>query len=92
MLCSYHGPQRDKDPRWIPVFVTKVHGSMCGYVRVFPRGPVWRRHTELLRPRYGVEEDLDLGQASESMMPLENLESGETPKEWGDSQVEEPES
>ena len=59
------------------------------YVTVCPRGPVWHRHIEQLRPSYGVEEDLDLGQ--ELMVPQENLCSGETPKEVGDSRVEEPE-
>ena len=47
---------------------------------------------EQLRPRYRVEEDLDPEQASESMMPLENLASGEAPKEWSAFQMEEPES
>ena len=69
----YHGPRRDKDPRWVPAIVTNVHGSRSVYVRVCPRGTVWRRHIEQLRQRYGVEEDLVPGQASELMMPLENL-------------------
>ena len=56
-----------------------------------PRGPVWRKHIEQLRPRYRVEEDLDSGQASE--MPLEYLGLGETLEERGHtSGVEEPES
>ena len=87
----HHGPRRDKDPRWVPAIVTKIHGSRGVYVRVCPRGPVWRRHIEQLRPRYGIEEDLDPGQASESML-LENLGSSETPKEQGDPQMEEPKS
>ena len=58
-----------------------------------PRGPIWRGHIEQLRPRYRVEEDVDPEQASDSMMPLEDLGLGETPKERGDSsRVEEPES
>ena len=49
--------------------------------------------TEQLRPKYGVEEDQDPGQASKSMMSLEDLGSGEASKEWGDSfRVEESES
>ena len=71
--------------------ITKVHGSRSVYVWVFPRGPVWHRHIEQLRPRYGVEQDLDPGQASDSIVPQENLGSGKTPKELGDSRVEEPE-
>ena len=42
-----------------------------------------------------VEEDLhvDPWHASESMMPLEDLGSGQTPEQWGDSfKVEESES
>ena len=81
----YHGPRRDKDPRWVPAIITKVHGLRSVYVWVCPRGPVWRRHIERLRPRYGVEEDLDPGQASELTMSLESLGLGETPKEQGDS-------
>ena len=77
----------------MPAIVTKVHGSRSVYARVCPRGPVWRRHIEQLRPRYGVEEDLDPGWASELMMPLEDLGLGGTPKEGGDSSsVEEPKS
>ena len=48
----YHGPRRDKNPRWVPAIVTKVHGSRSLYVRVCPRGPVWHRHIEQLRSRY----------------------------------------
>ena len=55
----YHEPGRDKDSRWVPAIVTKVHDSRSMYVSVFPRGPVWRRHIEQLRHRYGVEEDWD---------------------------------
>ena len=75
----------------MPFIVTKVHGSRSVYVSVFPRVPVWCRHIEQLRPRYEVEEDLDPVQASESMVPQENLGLGETPKELGESRVEEPE-
>ena len=76
----------------MPAIVTKVHGSSSVFFRVCPRGPVRCIHTEQPRSRYGVEEDLDPWQASELMMPLENLGSGETLKELGDSQLEEPES
>ena len=87
----YHRPRRDKDPRWAPAIVIKVNGPRSVHVRVCPRGPVWRKHIEQLRPRYGVKEDLDPEQASKLMVPQDNLASGKTPKEWGDSQVEEPE-
>ena len=39
---------------------------------------------------YGVEEDLDPGQASESRVSQENLGLGKTSKELCDSRVEEP--
>ena len=55
----YYGPRSDKDPRWVPAIVTKVHGSRSMDVRVCPRGPTWRRHIEQLRPRYGIEEDTE---------------------------------
>ena len=84
----YHGPRRDKDPWWVPAIVTKVHVSRSVYIRVCPIGPVWSRHIEQLRPRYGVEKDLDPGQASESRVPRENIGSGKTTKELGDSRVE----
>ena len=54
----FHGSQRDKDPRWVHANVTKVHGSRSVYVGVYPRGPVWRRDIEQLRPRYEVGEDI----------------------------------
>ena len=31
-------------------------------VRVYPKGPTWRRHIDQLRPRYGVKEDTDPGE------------------------------
>ena len=39
----YFGPRRDRDPRWVPAIVTKVHGTRSVNVRVIPRGP--RRRT-----------------------------------------------
>ena len=47
----YHGPQRDKDSKWVPAIVTEVNGSRNVYVRVFQRGSIWLRHIEQLRPR-----------------------------------------
>ena len=88
----YHGPRRDNDPRWVPAIVTKVHGSRSVYVRVFPRGPVWRRHIEQLRPRYGIEEDRDPGQVSELTMPQEGPGSSEMCRERSHSMGEETDS
>ena len=57
----YYGPRKDKDPRWVPAVVIKVRGSRRVLVRVWPKGPIWRRHIEQLRPRFGVKEDEDPG-------------------------------
>ena len=57
----YCGPRQDKDPRWVPATVTKAHGSRSVNVRAHPRGAIWRRHLEQLRPRYGMEHDSDPG-------------------------------
>ena len=53
----YFGPRRDRDPRWVPAIVTKVHGTRSVNVRVIPRGPTWRRHLDQLRPRYGSDQE-----------------------------------
>ena len=37
MLALYHGPWRDKDPRWMTAFVTKVHGSRSVYMYMYVR-------------------------------------------------------
>ena len=58
----YYGPRRDKDPRRVPAIVTKVFGPRSVNVRVFPKGLIWRRHIEQLRPRYGAQEDVDPGE------------------------------
>ena len=42
----YHGPQRDKDSRWVPAIITRVHGSRSVYVRVCPKEPFWHRYIE----------------------------------------------
>ena len=66
----YCGPRREKEPRWVPATVIKVHGSRSVNVRVHPRGPTWRRHVDQLRPRYGVEHDTE---------PAEDLYGPSTP-------------
>ena len=55
----YFGPRRDRDPRWVPAIVTKVHGTRSVNVRVIPPGPTWRRHLDQLRLRYGSDQDDD---------------------------------
>ena len=56
----YCCPRRNKkSSRWIPAVVVKVFGTRLVNVRVLPRGPIWRRHIEQLRPRYRYDDDDD---------------------------------
>ena len=57
----YCGPRHTNSPRWVPATVTKVHGTRSFSVKVHSRGPLWKRHWEQLRPRYGISEDADHG-------------------------------
>ncbi|XP_028408106.1 uncharacterized protein K02A2.6-like [Dendronephthya gigantea] len=54
----YYGPRREKEARWVPAIVVKVFGTRSVNVRVQPKGLVWRRHVEQLRPWY-VNPDED---------------------------------
>ena len=72
----YFGPRRDRDPRWVPAIVTKVHGTRSVNVRVIPRGPTWRRHLDQLRPRYGSDQDDDPCEIPTSVLSTETLPTG----------------
>ena len=72
----YLGPRRDRDPRWVPAIVTKVHGTRSVNVRVIPRGPTWRRHLDQLRPRYGSDQDDDPCEIPTSVLSTETLPAG----------------
>ena len=72
----YFGPRRDRDPRWVPAIVTKVHGTRSVNVRVIPRGPTWRRHLDQLRPRYGSDQDNDPCEIPTSVLSTETLPAG----------------
>ena len=72
----YRGPRRDKDPRWVPAVVTKVRGARSVCVRVYPRGPIWRRFVEQLRPRYISEEDMEPGETPTSSVERRHLTNG----------------
>ena len=72
----YFGPRRDRDPRWVPAIVTKVHGARSVNVRVIPRGPTWRRHLDQLRPRYGSDQDDDPCEIPTSFLSTETLPAG----------------
>ena len=65
----YCGPRRDKDPRWVPAVITKVQGARTVTVRVYPKGPIWRRHVEQLRPRYFSVEDAEPGDTPSIAVP-----------------------
>ena len=53
-------------PRWVPAVVTKMSGPRNLSVRVVPKGPVWRRHVEQLRPRHTSPED---NEPAETILP-----------------------
>ena len=72
----YFGPRRDRDPRWVPAIVTKVHGTRSVNIRVIPRGPTWRRHLDQLRPRYGSDQDDDPCEIPTSVLSTETLPAG----------------
>ena len=72
----YCGPRRDKDPRWVPAVVTKVRGARSVCVRVYPKGPIWRRHVEQLRPRYVSAEDVEPGETPTSSVERGHLSNG----------------
>ena len=72
----YFGPRRDRDPRWVPAIVTKIHGTRSVNVRVIPRGPTWRRHLDQLRPRYGSDQDDDPCEIPTSVLSTETLPAG----------------
>ena len=65
----YFGPRRDRDPRWVPAIVTKVHGTRSVNVP-------WRRHLDQLRPRYGSDQDDDPCEIPTSVLSTETLPAG----------------
>ena len=54
-FALYSGPKRNKDPK---------RGTRSVHVRVIPEGPVWRRHTDQLLPRYATTEHEEPGEIS----------------------------
>nr|KAG5695716.1 hypothetical protein BaRGS_004461 [Batillaria attramentaria] len=80
VYALYYGPHHAKQPRWVPAVVKKSTGTRCFNVKVVPRGPVWRRHWEQLRPRYASEEDNEPGDSADAFElpidhPMEILEN-----------------
>nr|KAG5698933.1 hypothetical protein BaRGS_024854 [Batillaria attramentaria] len=73
VYALYYGPHHAKQPRWVPAVVKKSTGTRCFNVKVVPRGPVWRRHWEQLRPRYASEEDNEPGDSADaSELPIDH--------------------
>ncbi|KAK7091479.1 hypothetical protein V1264_009152 [Littorina saxatilis] len=70
VYALYHGPRRDKQPRWVPAVIKKSLGTRCFNVMVIPHGPVWRRHWEQLQPRYTTEEDNEPGEEVDTVSEL----------------------
>ena len=64
VYALYFGPRRDKEPRWVPAIVTKRKGTRTVNVRVYPKGPTWRRHVEQLQPRHTSDDDTEPGDAT----------------------------
>ena len=76
----HFGPRRNQEPRWVPAVVVAKKGARMFNVRVTPRGPIWRRHLDQLRPRYFSAEDLDSGEDSFSKnVPSFSSEDCRTP-------------
>ena len=70
VYALYHGPRRDKHPRWVPAIVKKSLGTCYFNVKVVPHGPVWRRHWEQLQPRYVTDEDNEPGDVVDNVSEL----------------------
>ena len=70
VYALYHGPRRDRQPRWVPAVVKKALGTRCFNVKVVPHGPVWRRHWEQLQPRYTTDEDKEPGDATDNVVDV----------------------
>lgn len=67
--ARYYGPRRDNEAKWIPATVTKIQGTRHFKVKVFPNGPVWRRHVEQLRPRQNSQENDDASSSYTNSSP-----------------------
>ena len=53
----YHGPRRDRQPRWVPATVVKIGGPRTVIVKVHPSGHIRRRHIDQLQIRAVSHED-----------------------------------
>ena len=80
VYALYFGPKRDKGPRWVPAIVTHRKGTRTFNVRVYPKGPTWRRHLEQLQPRHSSEEDGEPGDIPESCKTQDTTTLETTPQ------------
>ena len=46
-----------KSAKWVPATVVKVFGARSFNIKVYPNGPIWRRHLDQLRPRVRPDDD-----------------------------------
>ena len=74
VYALYFGPRRDQEPRWVPAVITKRKGTRTFNVRVWPRGPCWRRHLEQLQRRYVTDDDNEPGETPMSCAMANNAE------------------
>ena len=56
--------------------VTKVRGARSVCVTVYPKGAIWWRHVEQLRPRYVSAEDVEPGETPTSSVERGHLSNG----------------
>ena len=74
------GNRRNKESRWVPATIVKKKGARMFHVRIFPNGPVRRRHLDQLRSRYFSSEDHDPGEdSSNTRVPSFSSENCRTP-------------
>ena len=79
VYALYHGPRRDRHPRWVPAIVKKSLGTRCFNVKVVPHGPLWRRNWEQLQPRYVTDEDNEPGNVVDNVSELSTDHPMEAP-------------
>ena len=79
VYALYCGPRRSEDPRWVAAVVIIRLGTRTVSVRVHPRGPVWKRHIDQLRPRYGASEDSETEMSEETSTDSQTAPSATAP-------------
>lgn len=80
VYALYCGPRREKSPRWVPGTIVKVCGTRSVKVRIQPKGPIWHRHLEQLRPRFATPEDVEPGEEFHTTPVAQQETTGEMPQ------------